>query len=263
MIFGIVCAIVGALASLMVTSPARAKKQSVEPVKASKTSPKKRAITSIQITEADLNGKRKLDYHLRIVKLACDFELIYIDATPGTDGFGQKLYEHISNNNGFRAEGILMVAKRRVSQVDNSVLYNASNTYPRRVIIRSVEEGESTHESRLAILRALQTFLVRSDNNKFGYAYIVDNDSDLTPPVEADLEPMDHYIHDMIIVNLMCSVFEDTGNGWYAANTGSALDFFSGPSFPPYAIEQLGYPTSGINGGGYANGFNLPVEDGA
>ena len=263
MICAIGCAVVGLLATLMVSSPTRAKKQSGEPVKATKTSPKKKAITSIRLTEADMSGKRKLDYHLKIVKLACDFEMIYIDATPGSDGFGQKLFDHITNNSGFRAEGILVVAKRRVSQTDNSVLSNANNAFPRRVIIRSVGEEGSTHESRLSILRALQAFLVRTDNNKFGYAYVINDDSDLTPAVETDLEPMDHYIQDMMIVNLMCSVFEETGNGWYTANTEHALDFFSGPTFPAYAIEQLGYPALGINGGGYAPGFNPPVGDGA
>ena len=251
MIFTIGCAIVGVLAALMVTSPAR--KKQID--KATKKSPKKKAVASIQLSEADLSGKRKLDYHLRILKLACEFEVISIDGTPGNDGFGQKLFANITDNNGFRDEGILMVAKRRVSQADNSVLCNANNTYPRRVIIRSVEEEGSTHASRLAILRALQAFLVRTDNNRFGYAYVVNDESDLTPTLEKDLEPMDHYIHDMLIVNLMCSVLEETGNGWYAANSDNALDFFSGPTFPPYAIEQLGYPASGINGG------TLPIQD--
>jgi len=263
MIFAIGSVVVGLLAALMVTSPTRAKKQSAKPTKASKNSPKKREITSINLSEADMNGKRKLDYHLKIVKLACDFELIYIEGTPGNDGFGQRLFDHVTNNNGFRNEGVLMVAKRRVSQADNSVLANVNNSFPRRVIIRSVGEEGSTHENRISILRALQAFLVRTDNNKFGYAYIVNKESDLTPQVDTELEPMDHYIHDMVIVNLMCRVFEDTGSGWYAANTDSALDFFTGPTFPLYAIEQLGYPSFNINGGGYAPGFNLAVEEGA
>jgi hypothetical protein len=180
MIFTIGCAIVGVLAALMVTSPAR-KKQIGVPVKATKKSPKK-TVASIQLSETDLSGKRKLDYyHLRILKLACEFEVIHIDGTPGNDGFGQKLFGNITDNNGFGDEGILMVAKRRVSQADNSVLCNANNTYPRRVIIRSVGEDESTHASRLAILHAVQAFLVRTDNNRFGYAYVVNDESDLTP----------------------------------------------------------------------------------
>jgi hypothetical protein len=79
MIFTIGCAIVGVLAALMVTSPAR--KKQID--KATKKSPKKKAVASIQLSEADLSGKRKLDYHLRILKLACEFEVIYIDGTPG------------------------------------------------------------------------------------------------------------------------------------------------------------------------------------
>ena len=61
MIFAIGSVVVGLLAALMVTSPTRAKKQSAEPAKASKNSPKKREITSINLSEADMNGKRKLD----------------------------------------------------------------------------------------------------------------------------------------------------------------------------------------------------------
>jgi hypothetical protein len=263
MIFVIGSAIVGLLAALMVTSWAQAKKQSAKPAKASKNSPKKREITSINLSEADMNGKRKLDYHLKVVKLACDFELIYIKGTPRNFGFGQKLFDHVTYNNGFRNKGVLMVAKRLVSQADNSVLANANNLFPRRVIIWSVGKEGSTHQSRISILRALQAFLVQTDNNKFGYAYIVNKESNLTPAVDTNLEPMDHYIHDMVIINLMCRVFEDTGSGWYAANTKNALDFFSGPMFPPYAIEKFGYPSFDINGGGYTPGFNLPIEDGA
>jgi hypothetical protein len=60
-----------------------------------------------------------------------------------------------------------------------------------------------------------------------------------------------------------CLIFEDTGSGWYAANTDCALDFFPGPAFPAYAIEQLGYPAWDLSRNGYAPGFNLPIEDGA
>jgi hypothetical protein len=119
-----------------------------------------------------------------------------------------------------------MVAKRRVSQADNSVLANANNSFPRRVIVWSVGEEGSMHENRISILRALQAFLVRTDDNKFGYAYIFNKESNLTPAVDTKLKPMEHYIHDMVIVNLTCRVVEDTGSGWCAANTKSALDFF-------------------------------------
>jgi hypothetical protein len=55
-------------------------------------------------------------YHLKILKLRSNFELIWIDATPGNDGYGQKLYNHITTRDeGFLDNGIFMVAKRRVS----------------------------------------------------------------------------------------------------------------------------------------------------
>jgi hypothetical protein len=161
-----------------------------------------------------MNGKHELDYHLKIVKLTCDLELIYVKGTHGNDSFGQRLFDHFRNNNGFCNKGVLMVAKRHASQADNSVMVKKENNlFPRRVIIRSVDEEGSTHESRISILSALQAFLVQTDNNKFRYAYIVNKESNLTPVVNTNLEPMDHYIHDMVIVNLMCRIFEETGNG--------------------------------------------------
>jgi hypothetical protein len=75
----------------------------------------------------------------------------------------------------------------------------------------------------------------------------VNKESNLTPAVETDLKPMDHYIHDMVIVNLMCSVFKETRSGWYdAANTESALDFFLGQPFfcAPLSSYRIPHLTS-------------------
>jgi hypothetical protein len=72
---------------------------------------------------------------------------------------------------------------------------------------------------------------------------------------------MDHFIHNSMIVNLMCCIFQDTGTGWYAKNTKCTLDFFSGPTFSTYAIDQLGYPDGSIDVNGIAAHFNLvPVN---
>lgn len=37
--------------------------------------------------------------------------------------------------------------------------------------------------------------------------------------------------------------------------------FFSGPLFPIYAIENLGFPANGLSWNGIAAGFNLTVKD--
>ena len=37
--------------------------------------------------------------------------------------------------------------------------------------------------------------------------------------------------------------------------------FFSGPTFPQWAIDKLGYPEEGIAHGGIAAGFHMPADD--
>jgi hypothetical protein len=241
---------------LMVTSSSK-KVGKTSPVK--KDSPKKKNLNDIHIKEEDLKQKRKPAYYLKIVKLRPEYELIFIESTPGTDGYGQKLYDHIKNNNGFRDDGVLLVVRRRISKMNNNVLTNTRDNYPRRVIVRLVET--STSESRLAILQAFRTFFNLPENNKFGYDYVVNDASDLTPADEADHEAMDDYIQDDMIVNIIDMVYEKTDQSWYSTDTENALAFFSGPTFPQWAIDKLGYPEEGIAHGGVAAGFNMPAEN--
>jgi hypothetical protein len=247
---------IGALSLVVITGIMTVTKANKVP---RKSSPQKKASPS-KFTDNDLKKKRTLAYYLKIVKMLPGFELAFIDsATPGNDGFGQKLFNHIKNEDGFHEDGVLFVVRRRVSKEDNSMLTNAHDTYPRRCILRMVDE--STHESRLAMLRAFQTFLMRPENNKYGYQYIVNDASDLTPHRAEDLEPMDHYLQNDMIVNVITNVYENTGINWYANNRECALEFFSGPTFPPYAIEQLGYPNEPLGQGGIAPGFNPPNKN--
>lgn len=228
-----------------------------------KESPKKKEFNKIRFTEDTLKQKRKPAYYLKILKLRPDFELIFIEhSMPGTDGYGQKLFEHIRDNDGFRDEGVLMVVHRRVSQANNGVLSNARDTYPRRAIVRLVNDI-STHASCLDILHKFRAFLMLPDNNKFGYDYVVNDASDLTPTnPEAPLEPLDHYLQDDMIVNIIVNVYENANQTWYNNNTENASDFFTGPTFPQYAIDQLGYPADGIPGQhGIAPGFNMPEAE--
>jgi hypothetical protein len=260
MIFALAATTLVVITGLMATSRTKDSKPSGLPFKGKgdKKSPKKKAIGSISIKVEDVaNTKKKLDYHLRILKLRPDFELIWIDATPGDDGFGQYLFDFITNEQGFHTEGILTVAKRRVSLENPAVLQNVKTTYPRRCIVRMVDD--STHSSRLAILRTLQAFLVHPTRNTYAYQYIVDDASDLTPPSDEDLRPMDHFLHDAVIVSLMVKTLEDTGVDWFAENSDCALDFFSGPTFPPEAIRTLGYPAAGNTVDGFVATFHHPV----
>jgi hypothetical protein len=261
MLLAIGATLTALVASLTVTNRGKEKNEKSTAstvVHSIKQSPKKKNLGEIRIKQEDVSSKsNKLDYHFKIMKLKPDFEVIWIDATPGNDAYAQDLFRHITDENGFREFGLLLVTRRRISQADNNELKNARNNYARRCIVRALD-GVSTHDSRLAILRAFQLFLCRPEFNKYGYNYAVDHESDLTPEDPANFVAMDHFIHNDVIVNIMVKVYEETDAGWYNINREAALDFFSGPLFPAYAIEKLGYPSSAPNNPGCAAGFNLP-----
>jgi hypothetical protein len=77
---------------------------------------------------------------------------------------------------------------------------------------------------------------------RFGYTYVVNDESDLTPPTEDQLEPMDVYLLDHQIVNLMEAVFDGANSSFYENNQDIANQFFSSPIYPQCAINSLGYP---------------------
>jgi hypothetical protein len=154
-------------------------KKNSRPLPAKKESPERKDITKIRFSEEDMKQKCRPVYCLKIVKLQPDYELIFIDSTPGTNGYGQKLYDHIKNEDGFHDKGVLLVIRHHISQNDNNILTNMRNNYPRRVIVRLVDNN-STRESHLTILSAFKTFLSLPKNNKFGYDYVVNDTSDLS-----------------------------------------------------------------------------------
>jgi len=105
----------------------------------------------------------------------------------------------------------------------------------------------------------------RPEHNRFGYTYLVNEESDLTPPQD-QLEPMDAYLVDHQIVSLLQSVLEGADNTFYENNQDIADDFFSGPIYSQSAVDALGYPCGatideGGNGAIHAN-YNPPdAED--
>jgi hypothetical protein len=230
-------------------------KNASSPGSAKKTSPKRKLASAIRVTPDDMKQKRKASYTMKIMKLLPDFEIIWVDGVPGNDGWVHPLCDYVTNHGGFRDEGMLCAARRRTSQADNNVLTNTNNSYARRCVVRLVEE--STHDSRLAILRVCQAFLRRPENNRFNYDYIVGETSDLTPVTETELLPMDHVLQNDVIVTIICAVFDDTDGNWYGNNLDTVHDFFTGPTFPDYAINQLGYPSNVTD----RNGSNAPHID--
>jgi hypothetical protein len=100
-------------------------------------------------------------------------------------------------------------------------------------------------------------FMMRPENNRFGYEYVVDNTSDVTPLSDDMLEPVNAYIPDSSIVNVILAVYENDDKTWYSRNVDIAADYFGDMPYPRYAIDMLGYPDSNAVGtGAFAPGFN-------
>jgi hypothetical protein len=129
MIFAIGALLTALVASLVVTPRGKGKHETNLPTQPIKHSPKNKLLSTITIKQEDITGKRKLGYHLKIVKLKPDFEVIWVNATPGGDGYTQDLFNHITNENGFREFGLLTVTRRHIDQTTNNELINTKNKY--------------------------------------------------------------------------------------------------------------------------------------
>jgi hypothetical protein len=220
-------------------------KKSTKNITAVSSSPTKRNLTEIKVSST--KQMRKVAYHLYIMKLAADIELVWCEREPGTDGYLHPVFKAIEDDGMYRDDGVIMVSKRRVSLQENRALINSTNSYPRKVIVRVVDESDA--DSRKALLFKFQAFMANPDHNRYGYEYTVDDSSDLTPNNEDALESVDNYLQDHVILNIITAVYNDTGRLWYGQNTETAIQFFAPPVFPLEAIEMLGYPTNDGHGG--------------
>jgi hypothetical protein len=59
------------------------------------------------------------------------------------------------------------------------------------------------------------------------------------------LEPVNAYIPDTSIINIITTIYEIDDDTWYENNRDIANDFFLDRPFPMYAVEMLGYPEGG------------------
>jgi hypothetical protein len=132
MIFVAGAVLAALIASLTVTSRGKDKNMVAVSAQSMKQSPKKTNLGTVHIKQEDMNQnqkKKKPSYHFKILKLKPHVKLIWIDAMPGNDGYAQDLFNHITDENGFREFGLLIVACRRVNQATNKELKNTRNNY--------------------------------------------------------------------------------------------------------------------------------------
>jgi len=172
-------------------------------------SPKKKNLLEVKVSSS--KQARKVTYQFRIMKLKPDIEIIWCDKTPRDDAFIHHLVKHIEEENRFREQGILMVCRRRMGCLDNSICFNENDAFPRHLIVRVVDE--STAQDRMAVLMLLCAFMMCPENNRYSYEYQVNKTSDLTPQDPTEFEPANAYIPDNSIVNLITAVYENVDDG--------------------------------------------------
>jgi hypothetical protein len=94
---------------------------------------------------------------------------------------------------------VLMVdRKRSVSFANNNILTCANNTFPCHCIVCLVKD-ESTCNSRLALLHAIQAFLMCPRNKKCAHSYAANDASDWTPQSHTDLKPKTWQLHNFSV----------------------------------------------------------------
>ena len=98
---------------------------------------------------------------------------------------------------------------------------------------------------------------MRPENNWYLYEYMVNETSDLTLANEEQLEPINAYVPDYSIVNIIMAVFETTNKHWYRNNMEIPNDYFADQPYPCSAIDQLGFLETHS---AFQPGLNLPRD---
>jgi hypothetical protein len=225
-----------------------------------KGSPKKNKQDRVQIKVASTKQAKRVTYMFKILKLAADIELIWCEKTPVDDAYIHPLIKSIEDHGSFLEDGVIAVVRRRISRTNNDIQYNRNDSYPRRMIVRTVDE--STTETRTAMLMKFREYMMRPEHNRFSYDYVVNEHSDMTPLTPHLLEPVNAYIPDTPIVNIIKAIYEIEDDTWYDNNRDIAGDFFPDRPFPRYAVEILGFPDNGYDSdkNPIAPGFNPPDD---
>jgi hypothetical protein len=178
------------------------------------------------------------------------------------DAFMHHFFTAIDDDPSWKEMGFVVVCRRRVGVENNEFQTNTKDSYPRKVAVRLLDEGEvSSHEGRLRMLEHIRSFCMLPTNNRYDYDYIIDESSDLTPEDKANFARPDAYIQDFVICNIIQGIYDDADNNWYGANQELAHQFWTGPTYPEIASAELGYPRADSGSGRFAATFNEPEPE--
>ena len=224
-----------------------------------KSSPKKGSPKKKDMTLIKLNKSKPMhhpNYVFKVVKLKADIEVIWCKRAPCDDAFIHPLIKDIGENDAFHDHRIIGITHCHASCLDNTLLFNDIDGYPCCLIVHVVDE--STHRTcTMIFLMVLHQFMMRPENNRYLYEYLVNKISDLTPADEEKLEPINALIPNYLIINIIMAMFETANEHWYQNNMEIMNDYFADQLYPHSAIDQLGFPETH---GAFQPGFNPPRD---
>ena len=228
-------------------------------------SPSRRPINEINQSADRKKHKGETLYDLFCMQMAPSLLAFWVERFRNQDAYSFNLLKASRNGTIQHLNIMDMSYYHRMTPDNNEVAVNATDSYPRKILLAELPDNPCTHEGRIRFLESVAAWF--NEHRKFRtIRYRVPERADLTPQ-DGPLPLLDHLLTDTSVISVIRYFYDGATPEWAGANQDIALLYFSRP-FPEQAIRQLGYGDLREDNhadlpdgrGAYAPGFNPPVR---
>jgi hypothetical protein len=241
-----------ALTVAKAASPAKAALGAKKPARATPPSGRK---SRAQILSSE--KKRQYGWYIRSTLLEGGFELILITKNNfNEDAYVNNLVVGFAPKDGrqppsvIQEAGLLGAFRMRVSLDNPSPLLSGTSLYCRKAFLRLIETREDSEDhSRLAALNSIRSFFKEPAQNKYNCPVIIENPGwDLTPPGDAPLPRLDHYLQYEEIIKIIHLTHDNVNANWAALpeNSEAVFSYFTKGHIPFAAHKDIGVSLSDV-----------------
>ena len=205
-----------------------------------------------QIHFSDSGKKKQYGWYIRSTLVEGGFELIFITKSNfNEDAFGKNLVVGFAPRQPppvIMEAGLLGAFRMRVSLDNPAPLLSGTSMYCRKAFLRYIENThDSEKTSRLAALTSIKNFLLEPAQNKFSSPVIIEEPGwDLTPPEDAPLPRLDHYLQYEEILKIIQMTYENVNSNWAAENSEAVFSYFTKGYIPFAANADIGVPMNEV-----------------